>query len=43
MSILLFGYMEVTGTQFVALDVDVTPVENPAESESAYQDRKSVV
>ena len=37
MSILLFGYMEVTGTQFVALDVDVTPVENPAEGESAYE------
>ena len=37
MSILLFGYMEVTGTQFVALDVDVVPKENPAEGGSAYE------
>ena len=37
MSILLFGYMEVTGTQFVALDVDVSPVAEPEPGGSAFE------
>ena len=36
MSILLFGIMEVTGTQFVALDLDVEPTGVSEEGETEY-------